>query len=75
MLSPGGLLPTRDRVCQYTQFCRHYHAWAATIESVLRQVYVTGNRALVDYAGPTMPVIDRTTGESICISRPYLHDP
>lgn len=48
---------------QYTQFCRHYRAWAATLEPVLRQVYVAGERAFVDYAGPTLPLVDPTTGE------------
>jgi transposase len=41
---------------QYTQFCRHYHTWAATLEPVLRQVHVAGERVFVDYAGPTMAV-------------------
>jgi transposase len=41
---------------QYTQFCRHYHAWAETIDPVLRQVYVAGERTFVDYAGLTVPV-------------------
>ena len=48
---------------QYTQFCRHYRAWAATLDPVLRQVHVAGARGFVDYAGPTMPVIDADTGE------------
>ena len=48
---------------QYTQFCRHYHAWAATVDPVLRQVYTAGERAFVDYAGPTMPIVDPRTGE------------
>ncbi len=48
---------------QYTQFCRLYHAWAGTLEPVLRQVHVAGEKCFVDYAGPTMPIVDRTTGE------------
>ena len=48
---------------QYTQFCRHFHAWADTIDPVLRQVYVAGERSLVDYAGPTVPIVDLPTGE------------
>jgi len=53
--APGGY--------QYTQFCRHYHAWAGTLEPVLRQVHVAGERLFVDYAGPTMPVVDPRTRE------------
>jgi transposase len=51
------------RCYQYTQFCRLYHAWAGTLEPVLRQVHVAGERLFVDYAGPTMPVVDAQTGE------------
>jgi transposase len=43
---------------QYTQFCRHYHDWAATIEPVMRQVYVAGERTFVDYAGQTVPIFE-----------------
>lgn len=49
---------------QYTQFCRHYHAWAATIDPVLRQVYVAGERTFVDYAGPTVPIVEGPTSEA-----------
>ena len=48
---------------QYTQFCRHYHAWAARLEPALRQVHVAGEKLFVDYVGPTVPVVDATTGE------------
>ena len=51
------------RCYQYTQFCRHYHAWAGTLEPVLRQVHIAGERLFVDYAGPTMPVVHPRTGE------------
>lgn len=36
---------------QYTQFCRHDHARAATLEPALGQVHVAGERTFVDYAG------------------------
>jgi|GEM_PF-729117 len=45
----------------YTQFCRHYRTWADTLEPVLRQVHVAGEKTFVDYAGLTMPVHDRAT--------------
>ncbi len=48
---------------QYTQFCEHYRTWAATLEPALRQVHVAGERVFVDYAGPTMPVFDRSSDE------------
>jgi len=46
----------------FTQFCARYHAWADTLEPVLRQVHVPGEKVFVDYAGQTMPVRDLTTG-------------
>ena len=49
---------------QYTQFCQRYADWTATIEPVLRQVYIAGEKGFVDYAGLTMPVVDPTTGDT-----------
>lgn len=46
----------------YTQFCARYHAWADTLEPVLRQVHVPGDKVFVDYAGQTMPVQDLPAG-------------
>lgn len=48
---------------QYTQFCHHYHTWAARLDPVLRQTHAPGERVFVDYAGPTIAVLDPTTGE------------
>ncbi len=48
---------------QYTQFCRHYHAWLSKVDPVLRQVHKAGERVFVDYAGPTVSVADPATGE------------
>lgn len=47
----------------YSQFCALYHQWAKALEPVLRQHYVAGEKLLVDYAGQTVPVVDRQTGE------------
>jgi len=47
----------------YSQFCALYHQWANALEPVLRQHYVAGEKLLVDYAGQTVPVVDRRTGE------------
>ena len=49
---------------QYTQFCQRYHDWTATIEPVLRQVHIAGEKVFVDYAGLTMPVVEATTGDT-----------
>ncbi|MBK6337396.1 MAG: IS21 family transposase [Betaproteobacteria bacterium] len=48
---------------QYTAFCNQYRRWLATQEFVFRQVHVPGDKLFVDYAGQTMAVTDRLTGE------------
>src|SRR5512147_1493638 len=48
---------------QYTWFCRQYRAWAAKTEVVMRQTHRAGETVFVDYAGQTVPIVDRHTGE------------
>ena len=45
--------PFRDR----------YREWCGRLDVVLRQVYRAGEKAFVDYAGSTVEVTDRRTGE------------
>ncbi|HET90758.1 MAG TPA: IS21 family transposase, partial [Chloroflexi bacterium] len=47
----------------YSQFCARYRRWASTLEPVLRQHYLAGEKLFLDYAGQTVPVVDRHTGE------------
>jgi transposase len=47
----------------YSQFCELYRRWVRTLEPVLRQHYVAGEKLFVDYCGPTVSVTDRQTGE------------
>jgi transposase len=49
----------------YSRFCQLYREWAATLDPVLRQVHVPGQRMFVDWAGQTVPIhhaSDGTTG-------------
>ena len=55
---------------QYTQFCRHYHAWADTLAPALRQVHIAGEKCFIDYAGQTMPVVDVHTRDVRDVSSP-----
>ena len=48
---------------QYSVFCDRYQRWLATQELVLRQHHAPGEKLFVDYAGHTIPVTDRYTGE------------
>lgn len=48
---------------KYTSFCVKYAAWAKTLKRSMRQTHVAGEKAFVDYAGQTMPIVDASTGE------------
>ena len=48
---------------QYSQFCEHFARWRGRQNAVLRQAHAPGDKLFVDYAGTTMEVIDRSTGE------------
>lgn len=48
---------------QYSQFCEHYRQWAGKLDVVLRQPHRAGERMDVDFAGQTVPIVDRKTGE------------
>lgn len=48
---------------QYSWFCLHYRKWAGKIDLVMRQEHRVGEKLFVDYAGHTVEVIDKETGE------------
>jgi transposase len=48
---------------QYSRFCDHYRAWAGRVDVVMRQSHRAGEKLFVDWAGQTVPVVNRTTGE------------
>lgn len=48
---------------QYSQFCELYRRWRGGLDRVLRQEHRAGEKVFVDFAGQTVPVIDRATGE------------
>lgn len=47
----------------YSWFCEHYQVWHDKLNLVMRQDYRAGEKLLVDYAGQTVPAMNRTTGE------------
>jgi transposase len=47
---------------QYTQFCQRYHDHAASLRRSMRQVHRAGEKLFIDYAGPTVPIVDPDTG-------------
>lgn len=48
---------------QYSWFCEQYREWQGKLDVVMRQDHRAGEKLFVDYAGQTVPIIDRTTGE------------
>ncbi len=47
----------------YSQFCARYRHWRGQQRRSMRQTHRAGEKLFVDYCGPTVPVIDPTTGE------------
>lgn len=47
----------------YSLFCQRHREFAQTLKRYMRQTYVAGERVFVDYAGPTMSVTDRQSGQ------------
>jgi transposase len=48
---------------KYTSFCVKYRRWRQRLALSMRQTHVAGERLFIDYAGPTVPVVDAASGE------------
>jgi len=48
---------------QSTQFCERYRKWKGKLNVSLRQTHKAGEKMFVDYAGQTVPIVDRLSGE------------
>ena len=46
----------------YSRFCELYQRWHKKLDVVLRQQHKAGEKAFVDWAGATLPIYDRDTG-------------
>lgn len=55
MEHPGGM--------SYSRFCAHYRLYLKTLKRSMRQIYPPGEKLFVDYAGPTVPIADPSTGQ------------
>jgi transposase len=51
-----------QRTLRYTQFCRRYKDWAQTLKRSMPQQHYAGEKLFADYAGHTVPILDRTGG-------------
>lgn len=48
---------------EYSWFCNNYREWAGKVDVTMRFNHRAGEKLFVDYAGHTIPVIDKSTGE------------
>ena len=48
---------------EYSWFCRNYKEWSGKIDVTMRFNHRAGEKLFVDYAGHTIAVIDKRTGE------------
>jgi len=48
---------------RYSQFCRHYHAWAQKLKVYMRQIHKGGEKVYVDYSGKKPCIVNPETGE------------
>lgn len=51
------------RAYRYSQFCHRYRQWRARQRRSMRQTHRAGEKLFIDYCGPTVPVVDRSSGE------------
>lgn len=47
-----------------SRFCQLYQEWASTLDPVLRQVHVPGEKLFVDWAGQTVPIHNAVDGST-----------
>jgi transposase len=52
-----------------SRFCERYLEFRQQLRRSMRQMHVAGEKLFVDYAGPTVPIIDAASGE---ISRAHI---
>ena len=47
----------------YPEFCRQYRVFKQTLKPSMRQTHRYGEKTFVDYAGPTVAIVERCTGK------------
>lgn len=52
-----------DTGYSYSHFCDLYRGWRGKLDISMRQEHRAGEKMFVDFAGQTMPLVNRTTGE------------
>ncbi|MBW6477265.1 MAG: IS21 family transposase [Chromatiales bacterium] len=52
-----------EQAYRYSRYCDLYRAWVARQKRSMRQRHLAGEKLFIDYCGPTMGVVDPSTGE------------
>jgi len=47
----------------YSQYCHHFQVWLSHQRRSMRQVHKAGEKTFIDYAGPTVPIVNPDGGE------------
>jgi len=55
----------------YSRFCELYQRWADTLDPVLRQVHLPGEKMFVDWAGQTVPIHGAADG-GVCAAHVFV---
>ena len=53
-----GVLHSGQVIHSYSQFCENYRRYAKTLKRSMRQIHRAGEKLFIDYAGPTVELID-----------------
>lgn len=51
-----------QKTLRYTQFCQRYKDWAQTLKRSMLQQHYAGEKLFADFAGQTVPILDRAGG-------------
>jgi hypothetical protein len=57
---------------QYSYFCELYSQWVKKLDICLRQHHRAGEKAFIDYAGQTVPIIDPETATLQCDAQIFI---
>lgn len=52
-----------EKALSFTQFCHHYRDWCKSIDYSMRHEHVAGEKLFVDFAGQTVEIVNKETGE------------
>lgn len=64
---------------QYSQFAQRYRLWRETLDGTMGHTHTPAEKMFVGYAGQTVPVVDKETGEcrhaQIFVAREFICQP